>query len=174
MTVSDDTPDIGGEVLDAFEATLRERYYNRLSQEAFDKSDQAITAAELADIHNIDDANGNPKVREGLKFLQSERGIPLVADHDGNYIPVEWSEVERKLDELDSRIQGIEERKADLKRAYEAWDHERTHDSDDAEATEGESVADGGVDVPPDVRERIENDPVLTVEDWVEHRGGEA
>lgn len=171
--MSEETPDIDGAVLDGFEETLRERYYERLTHEDVGKSEQAITAAELADLHGISDTNGNPKVREGLKFLQSERGVPLVADHDGNYIPVEWSEVERKLDELDSRIQGIEQRKADLKRAYEAWDHEPAYDDDDNDGR-AKSVADGGHDVPAEVRERIEDDPVLTVEDWIQHNGGQA
>jgi len=115
------TASIDGETLDAIEAELVERYEHRMDGQFNTAAEQAVTSSELADEITGEDAEANPKTREALKVLMRERDLPIVANNHGSWIPVHEDPVETKLEELDARIAGIEERKQLLSANWRRW-----------------------------------------------------
>jgi len=111
MSEQHETPAIDGDILDAIAQELTDRHTARVEGDITSAAEQAITSAELAESITGEDTAANPKTREAMKVLMRERNIPIVGDHRGNWIPVDGDKVDRKLDELDARIAGIEERK---------------------------------------------------------------
>lgn len=141
------TPSIDGDLLDAVADELQERHRKRIEGEIQSAKEQAITSGQLADEVTGEDAEANPKTREAMKVLMRERGLPIVGDHRGNWIPVSDEPVEAKLSDLDSRIAGIEERKQLLSQNWTTWNRD---DSEDQES----------VSIPQAVRERIGQETV--------------
>lgn len=109
------------DVLDAIESELQERHTKRMEGEYQSADEQAITSSELAETITGETAEANPRTREAMKILMRERGLPIVGDHRGNWIPVTDGPVEAKLDDLDARIAGIEERKQLLAQNWGRW-----------------------------------------------------
>lgn len=148
--MSSDGPSIDGDLLDEAENILRGR----------DK-DNAITSGELSAQLGLDDGEANPKAREIIRMLLSrDDPLPVAAGNVGYWVCETEAQAAAYRETLRGRIAGIEER---LERFDAAWNayHRRTE-------------ADGGMDVPPQVRDRIEADPVLSVDDWLAHDGGDA
>jgi len=110
---------------------------------------QAITSSQLSDRLGLSDGEASPKTREAIRVLRRERGLPVRAGNVGYWVCQSEQEAEEYLDDLLGRIDGIRQTMAEF---AEAW--EQYH----------------GDAVPPQVRDEIEADPVLTVEDWREHR----
>lgn len=133
---------IDGETLAAVAEVLTDRYEARLDGEVTSAAEQAITSGELAAEVTGEDAEANPKTREAMKILMRERDLPIIGDHRGNWIPVDGDRIEEKLDSLDQRIAGIEERKQLLAENWRRWEQ------DDGE--DGQTVAD--VSIPAAVR----------------------
>jgi len=146
--MSDDTPAIDGDLLDAIADELRERYDARHAGDITTIDEQAITSGELADEITGENAEANPKTREAMKVLMRERGIPIVGDHRGNWIPLTEAPVENKLDNLDQRIDGIKERKRLLSENWRQW-HGAT-------ATDGAGVE----SIPQAIRDVLTDEPV--------------
>ena len=147
--------DIGGALLDRFEELLRGR-----------PRDEAITSAELSDRLAINDGEASPATREAIRALIAERGLPVRSGNCGYWVCQSEVEAQEYLQSLRGRISGIEGRMAAFQAAWEAHD---PHAGDDAAvATDGGEAA----EVPPEVREQLEDDPVLTVDDWLAMHGG--
>lgn len=141
--MSSTTP--SADTLDDLEADLRDAV----------GQDAAITSGELADRHFPEDGEANPETREAVKTLMRERGLPIIGGSTGYYIPAEQAPIDAAIESLEGRIAGIRERQKLLAQNWAAWDHSNT---------DAESV------LPDAAIEQIEQDPVLTVEDVLEHR----
>lgn len=135
---------INGRVLDELEEILRGR-----------SRDEAITSAELAERLPIDDSSGQPATREAIGILRASRGVPIRAGNCGYWVCQSDAEAQDYLDTLLERIAGIEGTMEEFADAWEAWS--RRSDVPDEYAGE----------IPPQVYEQIEDDPVLTPEDYI-------
>lgn len=145
--------DINPDTLDAIESDLKD---------AIGKGN-AITSAELAARHDIDDSDAQPATREAVKTLMRERNLPVIGGSQGYFIPTHQGPIDDAIASLDGRIAGIRERQQLLAENWADW----THGGPDAEAILAEHE-----------RAAIEADPVLSVEDVLDHRaatdGGES
>lgn len=146
-TTDDSSTDYDAATLDALASDLRA---------AVGKAN-AITSGELAARHLPDDGEANPATREAVKVLMRERGLPVIGSNAGYYIPREQAPIDDAIASLEGRIDGIRERQQLLAENWAAW----TDTTDDAAAVLTEEQ-----------QSQIEADPVLTVEDVLEHRGG--
>lgn len=79
--------------------------------------DNAITSSEIAERLEISEDNGNP-VSRGLITELVEDGHPVIACHNGYFIASDADDVRQYLKDLNSRIQGIEERKIRILEAF--------------------------------------------------------
>lgn len=163
---------VDGGLLDDLETEFRQRYYKRERGE-YDRSEQAITSGELADTFGIEDAEGNPKTREAIKILKRERGLPLVGGPDGYRIPLSGDAIDDYHDSLEGRIEGIRENQRLMQRNWRSW-QQRQAAYQPTTVDVPEVEFDDAGDIPDEVRERIESDPVLTVKDVLEHMEGSA
>lgn len=106
-----DYPSIDGDLLDALHLELADHR----------GADAAITSDELATRVGLDERQGtNPKVREAVKVLMQERRVPVVSSHAGYYVPETRSEIDDYLENLESRIDGIRQRKELVETAADA------------------------------------------------------
>jgi hypothetical protein len=101
-------PSIDGDLLDEAEQELRGRT----------KAD-AIHSGALADELGIDDGEANPKTREVIRMLMDERGLPVASANCGYWLIESREQLETYKDNLQSRIQGIQERIEMAERNYE-------------------------------------------------------
>lgn len=142
------------------EATLDE-LERLLTTEAIGETN-AMPSGEIADRVGIDDGATNPTTRKAIKEgLVKARQIPVVSSNQGYYVAATPGDVAAEIQSQEGRIAGIKDRIAALETAMRAWDF----DAVDPAATDA---------IPPHVQQRIDNDPLLTAEDWLEHHGGQA
>lgn len=143
MTMTD--PSIDGDLLDDLQDILEGRGRG-----------EAITSAELSDRLGLDDGEASPKAREAVRVLRDERGVPIRAGNVGYWICQTQAEADEYLDDLRGRIAGIEESMQNFREAWGSWSRP---DPDEPSLT-------------PEERQRVEADPILTVDDVVKNRGG--
>ena len=142
------------------EATLDE-LERLLTTEAIGEGN-AMPSGEIADRVGIDDGATNPTTRKAIKEgLLKARQIPVVSSNNGYYVAATPGDVAAEIQSQEGRIAGIEDRIRALETAMDAWDFEAADPT--ASAT-----------IPPHVKQRIDDDPLLTADDWLEHHGGEA
>jgi hypothetical protein len=138
-------PSIDGDLLDDLQDILEGRGRG-----------EAITSAELSDRLGLDDGEASPKAREAVRVLRDERGVPIRAGNVGYWICQTQAEADEYLDDLRGRIAGIEESMQNFREAWGSWSRP---DPDEPSLT-------------PEERQRVEADPILTVDDVVKNRGG--
>lgn len=126
-------------------------------------ADNAMPSGAIADRVGIDDSATNPKTRKAIKEgLLKARQIPVVSSNAGYFVAATPGDVASEIQSQEGRIAGIKDRIDALEAAMDAWDFDTT---DTAAET----------DIPPRVQRQIDEDPLLTVEDYLEYqRGGEA
>lgn len=107
--------------------------------------DDAITAAEIGETVGIDDGEASPATREAIRALLTERGVPIRSGNVGYWVCQSEAEAEEYRADLRSRIEGIEQRLTAFETAWREW----TRD-----------------EIPKPVREKIEADPVLSLDDF--------
>lgn len=117
-----------------------------LQQELADRGrEEAITAGELFERLGLDDGDTSPKLRAAVKALLFERGVPVRSGSVGYWICQSERECEEYVADLEGRIEGIEQRIAAFETAWQEWQRDR---------------------IPTGVREAIEADPVLSMDDF--------
>jgi|APHM01.1.fsa_nt_gi hypothetical protein len=84
--------------------------------------ENATTSAELAERHAPDDGTAQPKTRRAIKVLMRERGLPIIGGSSGYYIPEDPERVSDAVETLQTRIDGIEERRRLLEENWTAWE----------------------------------------------------
>jgi hypothetical protein len=107
--------------------------------------DDAITAADLSDRLGLDDGDTSPATREIVRTLLTERGVPVRSGSVGYWVCQSEAEAEEYRENLQSRIEGIEQRLNAFETAWREWHRDR---------------------IPTAVREEIEADPVLSMDDF--------
>lgn len=140
--MTDTPPSIDGQLLDTLETLLEGR-----------SRDDAITSSEISDRLGLEDGEASPKAREAITVLMAERKLPVRSGPQGYWICQTQQEADEYLDSLTGRIQGIQTRQQRFREAWDAY----THQDDDRDDSD---------EIPADVREQLENDPVLTVDDY--------
>lgn len=80
--------------------------------------DDAITSGELSDRLDVDDGEGNPATREGIRILCEERGLPVAAGPKGYYVLETEEQLDEYMETLEARKQGIEERMWLVRKAW--------------------------------------------------------
>lgn len=80
--------------------------------------EDAITSGELSERLGLDDGEANPEARELVRDAMEEHDLPVVSCHAGYWLADSPEEVENYIQNLDSRIAGIQERKRRLVAAY--------------------------------------------------------
>jgi hypothetical protein len=159
MTMPEDAPAIDGALLDAAESILDGR-----------DREHAITAGELSDRLGLDDGEASPQTRELVRACLTERRLPVRSGNVGYWVCQSEQEASEYLDTLRGRIAGIEDRMA----AFEtAWEHHGLV-ADGGNVDSDDAVDDAEPAVPDEVREQLEDDPVLTVQDWLDAYGDDA
>ena len=131
--------EIDGDLLDEIQAELADR-----------GRDDAVTAGALAEKVGIDDGNSSPATRKAIRALLTERNVPIRSANVGYWICQSEAEAEEYRADLESRIEGIEQRLNAFESAWREW-------NTNTELSQAD-------------RERIKSDPYLTVEDYREHK----
>ena len=126
--------EIDGDLLDEIEAELADR-----------GRDDAITAGALAEKVGIDDGNSSPATRKAIRALLTERNVPIRSANVGYWICQSEAEAEEYESDLESRIEGIEQRLTAFRTAWREWKRD---------------------EIPTAVREKIEADPYLSMDDF--------
>jgi len=137
---------IDGDLLDELADILRGR-----------GREDAITSAELSDRLSLDDGEASPKAREAVGILRVERGLPVRSGNVGYWVCQSEEEAEEYLANLQGRIAGIEETMREFDEAWENYEP-RAESQDEP-------------DLPDDLRQRVEDDPTLSLSDIEDHFG---
>ena len=127
--------------------------------------DNAITAAEVSELIPTDgDSHATkPETREHIRTLIDERAVPVVSGSNGYYRATCREQVEEYVDSQHSRAQAIVQRGEIVD---EAWA--------EAGPPTAAETPDDPMGLTPEERERVEADPVLTVDDVRQHGGEQA
>ena len=126
--------EIDGTLLDALQQELADR-----------GRDDAITSAELAERLDINDGEASPTTRKAVRALLTERGVPIRSGNVGYWVCQSEAEAEEYVDDLQGRIEGIEQRLTAFQSAWQEWNRAK---------------------IPKGARERIKADPVLELNDF--------
>jgi len=168
-------PSVDGDLLDRLEAELLHRR----------TPSEAITSGELADQITDEDAEASPKTREAVKQVMRDRDLPVIGCSQGYYVPRSQDPIDAEVESLEGRIEGIRERQQLLRENWQTWQASRTDGGtvETTEATDDDGQGDGQGDdqdttsgddrVPDEVRDRIDADPYLTIDDWLAHNRGD-
>ncbi|MFW5905787.1 MAG: hypothetical protein ACOCUO_02980 [archaeon] len=130
----EDSPTIDGDTLDALESHLTEHAVGR---------DNAIVSDALAEVIDTqDDHDTNPTVREAVRVLLSERGVPVASGPRGYYVVADESELDAEIQSIRDRIGSLNARMIALKQARESWTWDETADTQRCDACGGEIAGD--------------------------------
>lgn len=91
--------------------------YEQAARILFDHvgSDNRITSRELSDrLGNLDHLDSTPETRTIIRGLVNEYGLPVVSSTKGYFMVSNQEELEQYIDDLNSRIMGIEKRRDSL------------------------------------------------------------
>ena len=81
----------------------------------------AITSGEIADLIDINEDDTHAKTRAMILEAAKRYHLPLAADRNGYYLITNEEEYDAYMNNLDSREEGIEERKELITRNYNLW-----------------------------------------------------
>lgn len=84
--------------------------------------DNAITSTDLLEMVDMEDAEGNPRIREVITELIFEDEVPIASYNKGYFLIEAEEELDEYLEHLEKRIMGHTERKLVIRRAAEEWD----------------------------------------------------
>jgi hypothetical protein len=107
--------------------------------------DDAVTAGALAEKVGIDDGQSSPATRKAIRALLTERNVPVRSGNVGYWICQSEAEAEEYRAHLESRIEGTKQRLAAFEKNWREWKRD---------------------EIPTAVRERIEADPYLSMDDF--------
>lgn len=74
-------------------------------------SDNPVTSGEIADKTGLDSLDSTPRTRGVIRKLSRQYDFPIGASTKGYFLIEQKAEAQSYLDDLDGRIQGIEQRK---------------------------------------------------------------
>jgi len=105
--------------------------------------DNAITSDALAEaVAEQDSHDTNPSIRDAIRDLLFDRGVPVASCNAGYYIPVDESDIDAEVESIRDRIGELNKRKLAFEAAAEGWDFD---DPDsDSDPDEGDCEKCGG------------------------------
>jgi len=89
-----------------------------------------VSAREINERINEDDVGSFPNTRMLIRDIMLEDQIPIASSNKGYYIIETEAELQDYLDQLESRILGMSERKFAIQRAANEWKAEIETDED--------------------------------------------
>lgn len=107
------------ETADAPLTDTQEHIYRILREEAVGRQN-AIPSSALGRRVGITDSNGNPETRFAIRDLMEATNAPIGSCADGYFIVAKRHELRDCLADLDSRMQGMRDRKRLLHENFEA------------------------------------------------------
>lgn len=81
-----------------------------------------ISAREINEVIEVDTVGSFPRTRELVRELLFEEEIPVAGGNAGYYIVETEAELTEYIENLDSRIGNIAERRYAIRRAAQGWD----------------------------------------------------
>jgi hypothetical protein len=116
-------PSTDTETLDVLETILTDDHVGR---------ERAITTDALAEaVAEHDSHDTNPSIRDAIRDLLFERGVPVTSCNAGYYIPRDEAGIEDEVSSIRDKIGALNKRKMAIEAAAEGWDFE-AHESDHA------------------------------------------
>lgn len=94
-------------------------------------SDNPITSREINEEINLDNIGSFPSTRAVIRELVLEDQLPIAATSQGYFIIQDEDELSEYVDQLESRVMNITERKFAVKRAVLNWDGEIVDEDSD-------------------------------------------
>ncbi|MFK8214634.1 hypothetical protein [Haloferax volcanii] len=93
-------------------------------------ADNPITSREINERFDLDNIGSFPSTRAVIRELVMEERIPIAATSQGYFLIDSEEELEEYVDNLESRVMNITERKFAVLRAADRWDGESDSSSD--------------------------------------------
>lgn len=94
-------------------------------------SDNPITSREINEEINLDNIGSFPSTRAVIRELVLEDQLPIAATSQGYFIIQDEDELSEYVDQLESRVMNITERKFAVQRAALNWDGEIVNEDSD-------------------------------------------
>lgn len=94
-------------------------------------SDDPITSREINEEINLDNLGSFPSTRAVIRELVLEDQLPIAATSQGYFIIQDENELSEYVDQLESRVMNITERKFAVQRAALNWDEGFADEDDD-------------------------------------------
>jgi ABC-type uncharacterized transport system ATPase subunit len=107
---------------------IRERVREILVEEA--SADDPITSREISDRLDNDEVGSFPETRMIIRDILIEDQVPILGANHGYWVAETEEEIQSYLDNLETRITGIAERRFAIKRAAQIWDGDIDTDDD--------------------------------------------
>jgi ABC-type uncharacterized transport system ATPase subunit len=92
--------------------------------------DDPISSREISDQLEKDEVGSFPETRMLVRDIMLEDQIPVASSNSGYYVVETEEELKDYVDQLESRILGMSERKFAVQRAANEWDGEIETDED--------------------------------------------
>lgn len=93
--------------------------------------DDAITSREINDEVDLDSIGSFPSTRAVVRDIIMEDQIPIAGGSQGYYVIQDEDELRDYIDQLESRVMQITERKFAVQRAVLNWDEDIVEDDTD-------------------------------------------
>lgn len=93
-------------------------------------ADNPISSREINERIDKDAVGSFPSTRMLVREIMVEDQIPIASSNNGYYVIETEGELQDYVDQLESRVLGITERKLHVQRAANAWDGEIETDDD--------------------------------------------
>ena len=93
-------------------------------------ADNPISSREISEHLEAQEVGSFPKTRMLVRDIMLEEQIPIASSNNGYYVIETEEELQDYIDQLESRILGISERKFEVRRAANEWDSEIETDDD--------------------------------------------
>ena len=93
-------------------------------------ANNAISSREISDRLNKDEVGSFPETRMIIRDIMLEDQIPIASSNNGYYVIESEEELRDYVDQLESRILGMSERKFAVQRAADAWSGDIETDED--------------------------------------------
>ncbi|MGB9932890.1 hypothetical protein [Haloarcula amylolytica] len=93
-------------------------------------ADNPISSREISEHLEAQEVGSFPKTRMLVRDIMLEEQIPIASSNNGYYVIETEEELQDYIDQLESRILGISERKFEVRRAANEWDGEIETDDD--------------------------------------------
>lgn len=93
--------------------------------------DNPISSREINEVIEVDTVGSFPRTRALVRKVLFEDGIPIASGNNGYYVIETEAELTAYIENLDSRIGNIAERRYAIRQAAQSWDESNPADDTD-------------------------------------------